>query len=119
MSFAENQSYKDVPFPQALPVKQQFFAVETGNVQLFKNSYADKIQKRIMCEHKSWEEVLKLYRKAMNNAFPQFKASDFDYEYREVDKEFGVVMLKYKDKLVKGAEMRVVFQNGEWKVAEK
>lgn len=119
LGLADEHSQEKAPFPQALPVKQQLFAVETGDVELFKSCYADKIQKRIMSEYKSWDEVFKLYREAMTNAFPGFRAMDFGYEYREVDSRFGVVMLKYKGARVQVAEMRVVLQNGNWKVAEK
>lgn len=99
--------------PQAKPVANWVKAANDNDVDLLKSVFSARMVK--MLELRGWDEVLVLYRKEFPKQFGSMELKDFEFGYFGKDATGEVEVAVKKKKL---GRIRVVLENGEWKVNE-
>jgi hypothetical protein len=100
--------------PQARPVAMLMVAVREQDARLFQSAFSSRMQAHI-AKH-GWQKSLRGYAEVFRAEFGEYRPEDFTYAFSG-DDAAGVVAVTFKGRKLSG--MRVVKEEGRWKVDEK
>jgi hypothetical protein len=97
---------------QAEPFENTLISVKNYNIILFKNSFSERIQNEKI-DSLTWSEKLKVAEERLELAFTELNPDDFSYEF---DEKESVLIIKHKT--YQPFSMKIVLENGKWKLDE-
>tara|TARA_Y100001934_G_scaffold266366_1_gene345715 strand:- start:1879 stop:2451 length:573 start_codon:yes stop_codon:yes gene_type:complete len=108
--------------PQAQPVFALLDAVKNSDQNQLKTVFSMKHQEEY--ENEGWDKVLARYQKAFTEVLGDYKPEDFTFEFKSIADErediVGKVSITRKGKESgELPDLRVIKENGVWKMAER
>jgi hypothetical protein len=100
--------------PQAQPVVTWLMAVKEGDEKKLRAAFSERMRKRF--DEEGWEKVLKIYQKAFEKEFGDYRLEDFAFEYAGGEKE-GKVSISHKGRKLPGVQ--VIKEDTDWRVNER
>jgi hypothetical protein len=99
---------------QAKPIITLLKCVKEKDERQLESVFSEKL--RVEFAKRGWDKVLQEYEAEFNKELGEYTMDDFAYEFSG-DEETGEVSLTFKGKKFPG--LRVVNENGEWKMNER
>jgi hypothetical protein len=101
--------------PAAVPVAKMFTAAKNGDARMMKSLHSWKVQRWVGQHDVTWEEVTGTYDEQFSESFGDYSPADFEFLPVKKDGQIKVRTL-YRNKIV--GQLRVVKQDGQWKIDE-
>ncbi len=98
--------------PQAEPFENTLISIKNNSINLFKNSFSERVLNEDS-DSLTWNERLKVAESRMESEFGELNPNDFSYEFEE---NKSILIVKHKTK--EPFRMKVVMENGYWKLDE-
>ena len=98
--------------PQAEPFENTLISINNDSTNLFKNSFSERIHNE-KTDSLNWNEKLKVAKKRMESAFDKLNPNDFSYEFDKKKSRLIVIHKTYQP-----FSMKVIFENGKWRLDE-
>lgn len=101
---------------QGQPVYRWFKAVQTGDQELLKSVFSERIRKSH--ETTGWDKMMKTYQDVFKKDFGDYKLADLRFTFSgKADATTGTISIRVNGKDHDG--LRMIKENGEWKVNER
>ena len=101
--------------PQAQPVFAWLKATRSGDQELLKTVFSDRMRTKFDVE--GWGKVLKAYQEVFKEEFGDYKLEEFAFQFTGGEEE-GQVSLVHNGKKLPGG-VRVIKEEADWKVDER
>ena len=98
--------------PQAEPFENTLISIKNNSIELFKESFSERIHNE-KTDSLSWKEKLKVAEKTLKLEFGELSPNDFSYEF---DVKGSTLIITHKTE--EPFRMKVVMENGTWKLDE-
>lgn len=98
--------------PQADPFENILVSIKNNSTNLFKNSFSERVHNEDN-DNLTWAERLKVTKNRMELEFGELNPSDFSYDF---DKKKSKLIVRHKTN--EPFRMKVVMENGNWKLDE-
>ncbi len=101
--------------PQAQPVFAWLKATKSGDQELLKTVFSDRMRKEF--DEEGWGKVLKAYQEVFKEGFGDYRLEDFTFEFTGGEKE-GKVSIVHNGKELPGG-VQVIREEADWKADER
>jgi hypothetical protein len=98
--------------PQAEPFENTLISIKNNSTNLFKNSFSERVHNEDN-DSLTWNERLKVAESRMELEFGELNPNDFSYEFEEKE---SILIVTHKTN--EPFRMKVVMENGDWKLDE-
>lgn len=104
--------YNNSIIPQAKPFENILISIKNNSTNLFKSSFSERVHNEVN-DSLTWNERLKAAKSKMELEFGALNPNHFSYEF---EKKESILIIIHKTN--EPFRMKVVMENGNWKLDE-